>query len=125
VIELGSLTPTRDFTFVKDTVDAFITISESEKSIGEAINIGTGTEISIGDLAKKITGLVGKDLEVISKDKRKRPEKSEVNRLLADATKAKELLGWEPKHTLDEGLTKTIDWVKESLDRFQPGKYQI
>ena len=127
-VKLGTLTPTRDFTFVKDTVDAFIMIAESPKSSGEAINIGNGKEISIGDLAKKIIEVSGKDVndfEIISDDDRKRPGKSEVNRLLADATKAKELIGWEPKISLSEGLKITSDWMKESLNKYRPGNYEV
>ncbi len=128
-IKLGSLTPTRDFTFVRDTVDAFISIAESPKTSGEAINIGSGNEISIGNLAKKIISIIDKDgnrkLSIVSEDGRKRPKKSEVNRLLADTTKAKSLIGWKPKIQLDEGLEITVDWISKSLDKFRPGKYQI
>lgn len=128
-IRMGSLTPTRDFTFVLDTIDAFIKIAESPSTVGEVINIGSGTEISIGDLAKKIISIVNKnekkDVSIISEDTRKRPEKSEVNRLLADTTKAKKLIGWKPKVSLDEGLKLTTDWISKSLGKYSPGKYQI
>jgi NAD dependent epimerase/dehydratase len=128
-VHLGSLTPTRDFTFVKDTVDAFISIADSPKTIGEVINIGTGTEISIGDLTSKIIDIVGKnggkEIDIVSEDERKRPEKSEVNRLLADISKAKKLIGWKPKVSLDEGLRITVDWASKSLDRYSLGKYEI
>lgn len=128
-IQLGSLTPTRDFTFVRDTVDAFIAIAESPRSVGEVINIGTGTEISIGDLAKKIIALVDADgdrkISIVSEDRRKRPEKSEVNRLLADITKAKKLIGWQPTFTLDQGLKITVDWISKSLRHYRPKTYEI
>lgn len=128
-IHLGSLTPTRDFIFVLDTIDAFIKIAESPNTVGEVINIGSGTEISIGDLAKKIVSIVNKnekkDVPIFSEDIRKRPEKSEVNRLLADISKAKKLIGWEPKVSLDEGLKLTIDWISKSLDKYSPEKYEI
>jgi NAD dependent epimerase/dehydratase len=128
-IRLGSLTPTRDFTFVLDTVDAFISIAESPKTVGEVINIGTGTEISIGNLAEKIIKIVDEDgrkgISVVSEDKRKRPKKSEVNRLLADITKAKNLIGWQPKTSLDKGLKITTDWISESLQSYRPKTYEI
>jgi len=124
-IHLGSLFPTRDFTYVTDTAEGFIKIAESPKSIGEVINIGSGTEISIGDLAKKIVSIIGKDVEITSDKDRIRPTKSEVNRLLADRTKAKKLVDWEPKVSLEEGLKKTIDWISKSLDTYKPEKYNI
>ena len=128
-IKLGSLTPTRDFTFVHDTVDAFITIAESSQTPGQVINIGTGVETSIGDLAKKIIALVDKDgsrnIQIVSEDARKRPEKSEVNRLLADISKAKTLIGWQPKVSLDQGLRQTIEWISKSMGNYRPGKYEI
>lgn len=124
-IRLGTLTPTRDFTYVLDTVDAFIKIAESPNSIGEVINIGSGFEISIGDLAKKIISIIGRDVKIVSEELRVRPEKSEVIRLLADIKKAKKLLGWEPKISLDEGLKKTIEWISKSLNLYKPGKYEI
>jgi len=128
-IKLGSLTPTRDFTFVRDTVDAFIAIADSPNTAGEVINIGTGIETSIGDLAKKIITIVNKSgdkgISILSEDSRKRPEKSEVNRLLADISKAKKLIGWKPKTSLDEGLKVTVEWISKSIENYRPGKYEI
>jgi NAD dependent epimerase/dehydratase len=124
-VHLGSVSPTRDLNFVLDTVAGFIRIAESPRSVGEVINIGAGFEISIGDLAAKICALVGKDLPVVSDEKRLRPTKSEVNRLFADNRKAKELLGWEPHVSLDEGLKRTIEWIASSLDSYQPDKYYV
>jgi NAD dependent epimerase/dehydratase len=124
-IKVGSLHPRRDFTFVTDTASGFIRVAEQEKSVGEVINIGTGTEISVGDLVKKIGELVGKELVVKQAKERVRPEKSEVQRLIADSTKAKKLLGWEPKVTLDEGLEETIKWYSENIDRFRPWEYVV
>jgi len=123
------LTPTRDFSFVRDTVDAFIAIAESPRTVGEVINIGTGIETSIGDLAKKIIAIVNRsgkgDIQIVSEESRKRPEKSEVNRLLADITKAKRLIDWKPKTSLDEGLKITTSWISKSLGQYRPGKYEI
>ena len=123
-IRLGSLTPTRDMNFVLDTVEGFIAAAAAgPDAIGEAINLGTGKEISIGDLAEKINNLVGRDVPVVCENNRMRPEGSEVDRLCADASKAAKLLGWTPAHTLDEGLNQTIDWVRENLERFRVGQY--
>lgn len=124
-IHLGSISPTRDLTFVSDTVDGFVRIAESPRSVGEVINIGSGFEISIGDLAAKICSLAGKDIPIVSEEQRKRPSKSEVNRLYADNRKAKELIGWEPKVSLDEGLKRTISWVSSALNHYQPDKYYV
>ena len=114
VIKLGSLSPTRDFIFVDDTVDGFIRSISSKKNIGEIINIGSGFEISIRDLAKKISNLMGKKISIIEKNERKRPEASEVKRLLASTKKAKKLINWNPKYSskkgFDAGLIKTINW---------------
>lgn len=122
-IHLGSLHPTRDFTFVGDLVEGFISAAASEKMIGEVINIGSNYEISIGDLARKIIELTGRDVEITADSSRLRPEKSEVERLWCDNSRAKELLGWSPTVSLDEGLATTIAWVREHLDRFKPNQY--
>jgi dTDP-glucose 4,6-dehydratase len=113
-IKLGSLFPTRDYTFVKDTVNGFIKMAESKSSIGEVINIGSNFEISMGDLAQRISSLLNKDIEIVQDSSRVRPLKSEVKRLWCDNAKAKRLLGWEPQVSLDEGLKETIDWISEN-----------
>ena len=122
---LGSLEPTRDLSYVDDVVDGFIKAAESEKSIGEVINIGSGFEISINDLANKIISLIGKKVNIVSDSKRIRPQKSEVERLMADNSKAKELLNWQPKVSLDQGLRKTIDWFSKFQNRYRPDIYNI
>jgi len=124
-ILMGSTTPTRDFNFVSDTVEGFIRIAESEKSVGQEINIGSGCEISIGDLAEKIISLVGKRAKLVKDEKRARPKKSEVERLLADNSKARKLLGWSPRVNLDTGLRKTIEWIKGHSDFYKPDTYNI
>lgn len=125
-ISLGALSPTRDFTYVSDTVEGYIRITESPRSVGEVINGGSGFEISIGDLTKKICSLLGKnDIKIVSKEYRKRPDKSEVDRLYADNKKAKELVGWEPEISLEEGLKRTIDWVSSSINLYEPEKYYV
>ncbi|MCY6353877.1 NAD-dependent 4,6-dehydratase LegB [Clostridium sp. ZS2-4] len=124
-IKLGSLTPTRDFNYVKDTAEAFIKVAESEKTIGEVINAGSNYEISIGDLVKKIIELTNNEVKIICDDERIRPEKSEVNRLWADNTKIKELTDWTPKYTLDEGLKETIEWIKNNIQHFKTDIYNV
>lgn len=122
---LGSLEPKRDFSYADDIVDGFIKASESERSIGEVINIGSGFEISIKDLADKIISLIGKKVRIVTDPERSRPAKSEVERLMADNSKAKELLGWEPKVSLDEGLRRTIDWFSQFQNKYRPNIYNI
>jgi len=124
-IRLGSLTPTRDLTFVSDTIDGFIKIAENEKSVGEVINIGSGFEISIGDLAEKIITLSHSKAKIRTETQRIRPIDSEVERLWAECTKARKLLGWQPKIRLDDGLKKTITWISEHLDDYKVGMYTI
>ncbi|WP_069650355.1 NAD-dependent 4,6-dehydratase LegB [Caloranaerobacter ferrireducens] len=124
-IKLGALSPTRDFNYVKDTVEGFIRMAEVDESIGQVINIGTNREISIGDLAKKIISLTGKKVKIECDEQRLRPEKSEVNRLLCDNTKAKEILGWSPRYTLDEGLMETIEWINNNLNYFKTDIYNV
>lgn len=113
-LKLGALNPTRDFSFVKDTVNGFCAVADSAQSVGEVINIGSGFEISIGDTARLIAELMGVEIEFESDEARKRPEKSEVFRLWADNKKALNLLGWSPRYSgiegLREGLQETIEW---------------
>lgn len=124
-IRLGNISPTRDLNYVADTVEGFIKAAESSKAVGEVINLGTGREISIGELAATILRTLGRDLQIITDTERVRPEGSEVERLCADANKARELLGWEPTHTLEEGLTRTIEWIRENNERYRLGAYTI
>ena len=124
-VKLGATTPTRDFNYVADTVSAFIKSAESPKSVGQVMNFGSGKEISIGDLAEKIILLTGRDVNIVCDEERIRPEKSEVNRLRADATKARELLGWEPQFSLTDGLRSTINWVSEYLGRYKADVYNV
>ncbi|MGE5604925.1 MAG: NAD-dependent 4,6-dehydratase LegB, partial [Bacteroidota bacterium] len=128
-IKLGSIHPTRDFNYIKDTVEGFIKVAESTRSIGEVINIGSNYEISIGDTVKLIANIMGKEVSIEQERERLRPEKSEVERLWADNTKAKALLGWEPNYAglegLTKGLTETVSWFtnKDNLKRYKVGKY--
>lgn len=124
-IKLGSLTPTRDFNFVKDTAEAFIKVAESDRTIGEVINAGSNYEITIGDTVKKIIDIIGKDVKIICDEERIRPEKSEVNRLWADNTKIKELTDWAPRYSIDEGLAETVAWIRENMKHYKPDIYNV
>lgn len=124
-IRLGSLTPTRDLTFVKDTAEGFIRVAVSEEAAGQVINVGANFEISIGDLVGLIARVMGAEIEIETEKERQRPEKSEVERLLADNTKAKTMVKWAPRYTLEEGIKETADWIKKHLAHYKPEIYNI
>ena len=125
-VKLGNLAPTRDLNFVTDTAEGFVKAGSSRESVfGQVINIGTGQEISIGDLARKIAGLLGVSLQIEQDAQRLRPDGSEVERLCAENARARDLLGWRPQVSLDEGLSRTIDWLKGHLDRYRPDSYTV
>jgi dTDP-glucose 4,6-dehydratase len=124
-VRLGATAPTRDFTFVKDTAQGFVRVAEVEAAIGEVVNLGTGREISVNDLASRIASLVGRDVQVITDEQRLRPGTSEIQRLCCNPAKAKRLTGWEARHSLDEGLLQTIDWLRQSHDIAEPERYQV
>ncbi len=124
-VKLGNLTPTRDMNYVTNTVDGYIYAASVDAALGQAINLGSGREISIGDLAQMIIRLVGRDITIETEQQRIRPDQSEVSRLLADNTLARELLGWEPVVTLEAGLQRTIDWLRDHLSRYRPGVYRL
>lgn len=126
-IKLGSLHPTRDLVFVKDTVKGFIEIAESDKTIGETINIATQTEISIGDLAKKIINMLSSKAKIKKDTIRIRPGKSEVERLLGSNEKINKLTDWKLQYTLDQGLRETIEWFKnkDNLKNYKPDIYNV
>jgi dTDP-glucose 4,6-dehydratase len=124
-LEIGNTAPTRDFTFVLDTVAGFIRLAESPAAVGQEINLGSGHEISIGDLAERIGDVLGLELGLASNESRTRPAGSELQRRLADTRKARELLGWEPQVSLDEGLAATIAWVEGNLEHYDVASYRI
>ena len=124
-IKLGSLSPTRDLNYVKDTVEGFIKVAESDKTVGEVTNIGTGKEISIGDLVKLIVELTGSEVKIISDEERIRPESSEVTRLCANPEKAFEITDWKPKYTLKSGLKETIQWIEQNINHYKTDIYNI
>lgn len=124
-IKLGNTAPTRDLSFVTDTVNGFVKVGLCDSAVGEAVNLGTGREISIGALARKIAATVGCGLEIEEDPERFRPEKSEVERLLADTSKARALAGWEPEISLDEGLKRTVGWIGENGASFREDAYNV
>jgi len=124
-VKLGSLSPTRDMNYVSNTAKGFMLAATAPEAIGRTINLGSGKEISINDLAELIAQLTGAEIELESDDARVRPEKSEVERLLADNSLANELLGWTPEVDLKTGLQQTIDWLRENLDKYRPGVYVV
>lgn len=124
-IRLGNLSTTRDFTFVTDTVNGFLCAAEAQGVEGGIFNLGTGEEISIGDLAQRIISRVGRTVRITEDSQRLRPEASEVMRLLSDNSLAVQRLGWRPQVTLDQGLDLTIAWIRENLDRYRVGTYEF
>ncbi len=124
-VRLGALHPTRDLTYVSDTVRGFLLAAESEAALGQVVNLGTGQTISIGELARRIIALIGRDVPIVSDAQRVRPAKSEVLRLRSNNALARELIGWQPLISLDEGLQRTIDWIAEHLDLFDPRRYAV
>ncbi len=124
-IKLGSLTPTRDFNYVKDTVNGFYQIANSDLTIGEEINIATQQEISIGALAQEIIRQINPDAELVCDEQRLRPENSEVNRLLGSNEKIRKLTGWTPSYTLEQGIRETVDWVRNNLNAYKADIYNI
>lgn len=124
-IKLGALTPTRDFNYVKDTVNGFVSIYECDKTIGEEINIATQNEISIGELAKELIRQINPNAKIICDEKRLRPEKSEVNRLLGCNEKIMRLTDWKPQYSLEEGLRNTIDFLRQNSDKYKTDIYNL
>lgn len=124
-IRLGALAPTRDLTYIEDTVNGFIRAGESRQAIGEVINLGSNSEISIKDLSGLIAKIIGAKISIESDIERMRPEKSEVERLFADTEKAKKLLEWKPGYTLEKGLEKTIAWFKKNRDIYKSEIYNL
>ena len=124
-LTLGSLTPTRDFNFVRDTVAGMMAVAACDQAVGHVINVGSGREISIGDLVEIIMTVTGTRAEIIQDPSRVRPADSEVDRLLCDASRAREWAGWESRFTLEQGLQETSLWVKDNLHVFKPGFYAV
>lgn len=124
-VRLGNLEPTRDLNYVADTVEGFIKAAETPKALGETINLGSGREISIKDLAALILKLMNREIPIALEGARVRPENSEVDRLCADSRKGQSILGWTPKYSLEEGLSATIEWIRENSERYRTGIYVV
>jgi NAD dependent epimerase/dehydratase len=124
-VRLGSLTPVRDLTYVADTVEAFLRLAGSRNAIGKTINTGTGSGAPIGELAARIIAIANPKAKIIVDKSRVRPEKSEVMELVCDNTLVKEITGWQPRYTLEDGLCATVDWMKEHLRAYKPGVYAV
>ncbi len=126
-VALGSLTPSRDFMFVDDTVSAFLAVGDAAGTavVGEVFNAGTGIEITIRDLAHLIAEIMGVPFDITSDDYRRRPEASEVERLVCNAGKLRHRTGWRPRHTLETGLKLTVDWFADptNLTRYSPERH--
>ncbi len=126
VIELGSTAPTRDFLFVRDTARGIMACAAAPASVeGEVINLGTGVEVTVGEVVERVLRIVGRDLPVVTTDERVRPGRSEVERLLADASKARRLLGWASEVAFDDGLARTIQWMRDALGDYRPSVYTV
>lgn len=126
-VKLGSLDPTRDLNYVEDTCRGFLALANCDEAVGRTVNIGSGREISVGDLAGMIIRFIGADIEIETTDERTRPKESEVERLLCDNHLIRELTGWEPIVSLEEGLRKTIDWMghKANLGMYKHDVYNV
>jgi dTDP-glucose 4,6-dehydratase len=124
-LKLGTLDTTRDFTFVEDTARGFVAVGASSDAIGEVVNVGSGSEVSIREIVRMVGEIVGHELKVEGDEQRLRPAKSEVSRLHSDSSKAQRLAGWRPEISLEEGLRRTTEWVRDHLDLFRPKEYAV
>ena len=123
-VEVGNTSPTRDFTFVTDTAEGFIAVAQSDACVGEEVNLGTGREISIGELIEKIVEVVGREVGVTQSEERMRPSGSEVERLCAANAKVRRLTGWSPEVSLEEGLRRTAEFVRARSHLYDPDTYR-
>jgi nucleoside-diphosphate-sugar epimerase len=124
-IHLGSLTPTRDFNFVKDTAAGFMAIANCPEAVGQEINIATGQEISVGDLANELIRQINPNARIVCEEQRLRPEKSEVNRLLGNAEKLRSMTDWKPAYTFEQGLAETIAWFRTNREGYKSDIYNV
>ena len=124
-LRLGTLETTRDFTFAEDTARGFLAVGGADAALGEVVNVGSGSEVSIREIVRKVGEITGAELEVEGDEQRMRPAKSEVSRLLSDSSKAERLAGWRTQVTLDDGLRRTVDWIREHLDLYRPQEYAV
>jgi len=124
-VTLGNLSPTRDLNYVANTVEGYVLAAVTPDAVGQTLNLGSGREISIGDLARLIGQRMGREIEIVHDDSRMRPAGGEVDRLLADASLAHQVMGWEPAVLLEEGLDRTIAWIRANADWYKPGVYVV
>jgi dTDP-glucose 4,6-dehydratase len=124
-IQLGALSPTRDFNYVKDTAEGFLAIANEEKCIGEEINIATQQEISIGELADELISQINPSAKIVCDEIRLRPDKSEVERLLGSNEKIKSLTSWSPRYTFKEGLAETVEFLRNNMDKYKSDIYNL
>jgi dTDP-glucose 4,6-dehydratase len=124
-VRLGNLETRRDFTYVSDTVDGFLRAASAPDVEGQVLNLGTGHDVTVGELAERVIRQVNRPVEIVTDAERLRPEKSEVMRLMSDNGLARELLGWTPAVGLDEGLARTIAWIGDHLSFYQIGRYAV
>jgi NAD dependent epimerase/dehydratase len=124
-LHLGATSPTRDFNFVEDTAAGFMAVAAAEQTVGQVTNVGSGREISVGDLVAMLMQISGHQAEVVTDKSRLRPAGSEVERLLCDNTRALELAGWKPEVSLEDGLRITAEWVKDHLDALKTRTYHV
>ena len=124
-IRLGSLHPTRDFNYVKDTAAGFMALAGCGAAIGQEVNIATGREISIGQLAEELIRQINPAAKIVTDDDRLRPAASEVERLLGSAEKMKALTGWQPAYTFEEWLAETVAWIQNNLEEYKVDQYNL
>jgi NAD dependent epimerase/dehydratase len=124
-IHLGAVSPRRDFNYVTDTAAGFVALADCDEALGRATNVGSGREISIGDLVELCCGITGQQATIVTDEDRLRPEGSEVDRLLCDYSVAERIAGWKPEVSLEEGLARTADWVAAHLADLETSAYQI
>jgi nucleoside-diphosphate-sugar epimerase len=124
-IRLGNLDTRRDFTYVSDTVDGFLKIAKTPGVEGQTINLGTGHDVRIGDLAEQIVAMLDRPVKIVVEPHRLRPEKSEVLRLISDNRLALERLGWSPQVDINTGLRHTLDWIRENLSEYTTDRYVV
>ena len=124
-VKLGKLSPLRDLNFVSNIVDGFVLAASARDAVGQSVNLGSGREISMGDLAQLTATIVGRPITIETDEARLRPDGSEVERLLADNTLAKTVLGWEPSVSLEDGLHRTLEWMKSNAQSYRPGVYTV
>ena len=124
-LRLGRLDTTRDFTFVEDTARGFVMAAASDEALGEVLNLGSGSEVSIREIVARVGRIVGRELAVEGDEQRMRPAASEVSRLHSDSSKAARIAGWRPEVSLDQGLARTVEWARAHLDEYRPREYAV